>query len=496
VEEYRALRTPALRAIVRRSLLHGERMVFQMSERQPAAGSRAGHLKLKVFVSYSRADAAFAHRLAEALESPRITATFDIRDLPSLEDWRRELLGFIREADAVVFIVSPSSIQSPVCAWEVAQAAKLNKRIAPVVLERVSDDRIPPEAAKINYVFFDPPNDFSAQVDRLGRALLTDISWVKEHTRLAELGRRWKERSEAASLLLRGDELDQAERWLLSQPRESPHPTSLQQEFLAASRQAARSRQRRWLAGSFAATVIAAGLAAAAMWQRQIAVINEQTAILARQDEAKQRAIAVKNEEAAIEARTLAERKRDEALLAQSNSLAALAFASLKEHDSTKAALIAMEALPDPAAPDARPLSHRAERALYESVVAVAEKDVVAGHNHRLSPAALHPTERKVAYALGEDGYVVDYNDRKLAPLVLKGHYAGVISAVFSPDGGRVATISEDRAARIWDYPNGHPLKTLYSAANENILHAGFIGQSLIYVMYQPPPVKTLPHDA
>ena len=108
-----------------------------------------------------------------------------MRDLPKLEDWRRELLGFIREADAaVVFIISPNSISSPICNWEVEQVANLNKRLAPIVLNRVPDDRIPAQIARINYLFFDEPNDFQAQADALAHALQTDLVWVKEHTRL------------------------------------------------------------------------------------------------------------------------------------------------------------------------------------------------------------------------------------------------------------------------------------------------------------------------
>jgi hypothetical protein len=98
--------------------------------------------KLKVFISYSRKDVVFARSIVAALEARGLAPKIDTRDLPKLEDWRRELLGFIREG-AIAFIVSPNSISSPVCSWEVEQVAKLNKRLAPIVFERVSDDRVP-----------------------------------------------------------------------------------------------------------------------------------------------------------------------------------------------------------------------------------------------------------------------------------------------------------------------------------------------------------------
>src|SRR5262249_41417657 len=102
--------------------------------------------------------------------------SIDTRDLPDLEDWRRELLDFIRNSDTVLFIVSPRSVGSSVCAWEVSQVAAFKKRLAPIVLERVDDDKIPQEIAKINYLFFDPANDFEEQANRLAKALLTDAA--------------------------------------------------------------------------------------------------------------------------------------------------------------------------------------------------------------------------------------------------------------------------------------------------------------------------------
>src|SRR5262249_31296163 len=131
--------------------------------------------KTCIFISYARTDIAFADRLVAALDARGYKVLIDRQDLPTLEDWRRELLVLIRKADTVVFIVSPRSIASAVCAWEVEQMAALNKRLAPVVLERVADDKIPAAITRINYLFFDPPNDFETQVAALARAFSTDI---------------------------------------------------------------------------------------------------------------------------------------------------------------------------------------------------------------------------------------------------------------------------------------------------------------------------------
>jgi TIR domain len=215
--------------------------------------------KLKVFISYSRKDLAFAKGIVAALEARGLAPKIDTRDLPKLEDWRRELLGFIREADAIVFIVSPNSIFSPVCLWEIEEVAKLNKRLAPIVLERVSDDRIPEAIAKINYLFFDRSDDFEHQADELARALQTDLIWLKEHTRLGELARRWGERNRANVLLLRGQELVAAEQWIVSRPRGAPEPTHLHRLYVSESRSAATRRLRLTVAARFSSECLRSG---------------------------------------------------------------------------------------------------------------------------------------------------------------------------------------------------------------------------------------------
>ena len=235
--------------------------------------------RVKVFISYSRRDLAFTERLVEGLKARGLAAKIDTRDLPKLEDWRRELLGFIREADAVVFVISPHSIHSNVCSWEIEQVTALNKRLAPIVLERVPDDRIPAAAAKINYVYFDKPDEFEQQADVLAQALQTNLQWLKNHTRLGELAHRWNERGRAGALTLRGQELEEAERWIASHPRGAPEPSELHKSFLAESRRAATRRLRYSVAGALAVGALAIGLAAFALVQQRAAEASRTNAV-------------------------------------------------------------------------------------------------------------------------------------------------------------------------------------------------------------------------
>jgi hypothetical protein len=215
---------------------------------------------------------AFADRIVAALEARGIEVIIDRRDLPLLEEWQRELIGFIQKADAVVFLVSPASVQSKWCEWKIGQVLAASKRLAPIVIEPVPASLAVPEAiAKINFIFFTSPDEFDQQANKLARALNSDIGWLKEHTRLGELARRWNEHQRSSSLLLRGQDVSDAEQWLIRQPREAPRPTELHGAYILTSRKVATRRQRLTLLGSVAATVVLAILAGVAFWQRRLA---------------------------------------------------------------------------------------------------------------------------------------------------------------------------------------------------------------------------------
>src|SRR5215469_17153304 len=83
--------------------------------------------KLRVFISYSREDLDFADQLDAALNAYGFECLIDRHGISGGEDWKRRLGNLIREADTVVFVLSPTSARSEICAWEVEEAARLNK---------------------------------------------------------------------------------------------------------------------------------------------------------------------------------------------------------------------------------------------------------------------------------------------------------------------------------------------------------------------------------
>ena len=73
-----------------------------------------GQGQTKVFISYSRKDAAFADRVWDALKERGFLAAIDHDEIFSLEKWWDRLKTLMLQADTVVFVVSPNSIASKV----------------------------------------------------------------------------------------------------------------------------------------------------------------------------------------------------------------------------------------------------------------------------------------------------------------------------------------------------------------------------------------------
>jgi tetratricopeptide (TPR) repeat protein len=243
----------------------------------------AEHRSTKVFVSYSRKDRAFVGDIVEALEAADDIEVFrDTDDILPTEEWKDRLEQLIGQADTIVFALSPHSAKSEICSWEVEHAESLNKRIAPIVIKVVEGSDIPAALSKLNYIFFTNKREFNASIQNLITALNTDIDWIREHTRLGELARRWEGQGRPKSQKLRSGDLTAAENWLALQPANAPTPAQLHREFIQASRLAATRRQRSTVGGSLAAAIVAIALAGYALVQQQAAVENERLAVQER----------------------------------------------------------------------------------------------------------------------------------------------------------------------------------------------------------------------
>ena len=137
-----------------------------------------------LFISYSRRDSRFAHKLTEAFKDQNWDFWIDWEGIPPTVDWWKEIEKGIEETDIFLFLISPDSISSKVCKQEIEHAYKNGKRLIPVVVRDVNADEAPSELVNLNWIFFRESDDFHTAFDKLIIAIKTDYDWVKAHREL------------------------------------------------------------------------------------------------------------------------------------------------------------------------------------------------------------------------------------------------------------------------------------------------------------------------
>ncbi len=231
-----------------------------------------------VFISYSRRDKAFVERLNQGLAGRGKDAWVDWEDIPASAEWMREIQDGIDACDAFLYVLTPESASSHECARELAHALERRKRIVPIVHRDVDPAAVPPEAAAINWVYLREQDSFEHGLETLVEALDTDLDHVRVHTRLASQAINWDRAGRDRARLIRGSELQDAERWLTEAAAKEPGPTEVQAQFVQASRDAARRRGRMLFGGVAVALVVAVVLAIVALIQRSDAIHQSQIA--------------------------------------------------------------------------------------------------------------------------------------------------------------------------------------------------------------------------
>ncbi|MBL8118936.1 MAG: toll/interleukin-1 receptor domain-containing protein, partial [Anaerolineae bacterium] len=210
-----------------------------------------------VFVSYSRKDKTFVQKLLEALTRAERDAWVDWEDIPRAADWLQEIYKGIDEAENFLFVVSPNSLTSEVCAYELRHAIDQKKRIIPLILQQIKDETLVTVRGKwmdqpweqtardnwkhlqsVNWLMFDDDAQFDSEFAALLTTIEQDYAHVQSHTRFALRAKEWEKRHRDRSSLLIGSEIDEAEAWLqqAASLNKQPPPTAAHQLFIAESR--------------------------------------------------------------------------------------------------------------------------------------------------------------------------------------------------------------------------------------------------------------------
>ncbi len=441
--------------------------------------------RLTVFLSYSRDDLNFADQLEAALQSHKYDVTIDRQGISGGEDWRARLGGLIRDADTIIFVLSPSSAGSELCKWEVEEASRLGKRIIPAPCRPLGDATVPSQLSALNYIFFYaeprlPGSGFGTGLAQLVSALDTDLDWLREHTRLLQRASEWDSAGRTESRLLFGDSIAEAKAWAARRPKDAPEPTALHYEFVRASEEAEARRQD----------------AERQQLEQMAETQADRAEALAQREEAQKREA---EQARRVVQRTLIGMAVAIVLFLATAALAVgLVGASVEADDRSQAANTA---------------AREAAQQTVHAQTLVARLENERGHRFEAASAALSgmvlpfrndggPTQREL-YAELVRAYSAD---RFLVPPLR--HADSVMAASFDPKGGLVVTASADNTARIWDAGTGEPIDqplrhagpvraASFDPTGDRVVTASDDGTARIWMVHTAEPVgKTMTHTA
>src|SRR3990172_3991767 len=279
--------------------------------------------KTQIFISYSRKDKLFVRKLNAAIDTAQIDAWVDWEGIPLSSDWMKEITTAIEAGDAFVFVISPDSLKSPVCAEELELGIKNNKKIIPVLYrDPEKRQKMHRKLSSTNWVYLRPKkDDFKATIPKLVDAIRTDLGWVQQHTRLLQRAIEWDQKKRNSSFLLHGSDIEDGEHWLTeSTEGQGRAVVPLQAEYINTSRKVAVEKQRNLMIGVALAMIISIvlGIFAIFQWRNAdanalLASNNAATAVANGHVAATQQAIAVEKSELALQNENKAKARRSAA---------------------------------------------------------------------------------------------------------------------------------------------------------------------------------------
>lgn len=300
-----------------------------------------------VMISYSRKDKGFVQKLNVALTKVGRETWVDWDDIAPTVDWWEEIKAGIEAAHTFVFVITPNSVQSEICRQEIDHAVLHNKRVIPILHKELVADAdkalMHPILSSHNWIMMRAEDDSRTGFKTLLRALETDLSHVRLHTRLLVRANEWNARDKSNSLLLRGDDLREAENWLQHSQDKNPAPTALQVEYIQQSRQMANTILQRLVATA----VLTFILLAVALVFSLIQADNARASL----SEARERGTQVANQAGTAESALVLAGSRG--TLASDNNETAIANAQTALHNAELASTNESEALTQASIADA-----------------------------------------------------------------------------------------------------------------------------------------------
>jgi WD40 repeat protein len=413
--------------------------------------------KTKIFISYSRRDKAFVRKLRESLPADQFDVWVDWEGIPLSSDWMTEITHAIEGADSFLFVISPDSLKSEVCARELELGIQGNKKIIPILYREAEKKQpIHPKLASTNWVYMRPRKErFEKTMPQLVDSIQTDLGWVKQHTRLFQRALEWNQKKNTI-YLLQGSDLEDGERWLMESTMDAGREvTPLQAEFIRESRSNATRKQRNFTigVGLVLAFSIMLGLFAVAQWFKaadnaELARQNAEQAVANQNVAFTQQALAEENEKIAKRNEEVA--KANENLAKAQKSAAQANTYKDRPGNLDTSTLLALESLFRAPSNDAQDVLRYNLSKMPTPLAQVKQGDWIW---------SLHPSpdgQFVVSSSMDGSACVWQMNGEKSFCVQ---HEAEVTEALLTKDNRLLITASKDGKVSLWNGTDGSPLR-------------------------------------
>ena len=418
-----------------------------------------------VFISYSRKDKEFVKGLNDALDGAGVQAWVDWEGIELASDWMETITKAIQGTDAFIFVISPDSIKSKICAEELDLGLSLSKKLIPILhREPEKGQELHKKLADTNWVYLREQDNFDETIPKLIGAIHTDLEWVSMHTQLLNQAAEWESRKKNNSFLLGGAKLQDAEKWMAdASGKDNRDILPLQAEYISTSRTVATKNQRRLTITMSLLVIAAIVFGIFAMISRGHAIQSEQkaqnsraTAVANEHIAATQKAIAEENQLKAEENQKIAEEKtilanaersaaQAQILQSRAGELDTSTLLAIKSYEEN-VSFLAENIIRSNSSLLARPVAQMAQDgAIWNIEWSPDYKYFVTGNNIDSSKA--NPVGKACVYQA---------IDGVLSYCVI--HENDINDAIFSMDGKYLITASADQTVKFWDASNGDPI--------------------------------------
>lgn len=199
----------------------------------------AYNLMSQVFLSYAYENEAVMRQIRTSLWRAGFTVWTNTADIQTGETFEAAIKQGVAQADNLVYLLSPDSLNSTYCQQELNYALALNKRIIPVLVSPVEPEQIPPELRSLHYIDLTDnlqEEDYRLDESQLIKILDQEAVYYYEHKIFLAKALKWQQQNRNSSILLRDYNLRHAQAWLQVAKKRTQHqPTAWHEEFITES---------------------------------------------------------------------------------------------------------------------------------------------------------------------------------------------------------------------------------------------------------------------